>query len=196
MNIRCLNAFTLRAFTLSTFTLLTITSSALAENYIFEKCEIQIQLLGQSTVQEQTIPLNPENTAHISNRTNVQELEEGRIVTAVMCVAITGEASEEQKAFQPAAALQQMIARIEQSGIVVTDNQLLDADTKESHRRGFELNATQADQPIYARGMFIQKPGEMLSYSVFVLGSTQLKAKIVSELRKTIESIKPLAVTN
>ncbi|GAB1263837.1 hypothetical protein NBRC116492_06460 [Aurantivibrio infirmus] len=186
MSMRLLLFFVITIFTFNTF----------ADTFEFEKCGIQIDLLGQSTIQEQTVPLNPENTAHISNRTSVQELAEGRLVTAVMCVFITGEADAEKRAFQPAQSLQQMIARMEQSGITVADSKLLDADPDESHRRGFELDASQAGQPIYARGMFIQKPDEMLSYSVFVLGSSRLKAKMVKELRTTLASITPIPERN
>jgi len=101
---------------LSVVALLMFTQNNYAENIKFEKCHFQLELLGKTNAQEQTVSLSNENTAHISNLSAVQELESSRLITAVMCISISGEANEEKSAFVPEKSLQQMIARIEESG--------------------------------------------------------------------------------
>lgn len=177
-------------------TLLIFTQYGYAETIGIEQCGFQLELLGKTNSQEQTITLSPDNTAHIFNHSAVQELESSRLITAVMCISISGEADEEKSAFVPEKSLQQMIARIEESGIEVTSSTLLDADENESHQRGFEISAQQAEQTLYAKGLMVQEPGEMLSYSVLVLGHNRYRFKIISELKRTLSSITPLTVSN
>lgn len=180
----------------SLFSLLIFVQLSFAENINLEKCGIQLELLGQTNAQEQTVSLSPENTAHIFNHTATQEIDYGRMLTVVMCVFISGEANEEKSAFVPKKSLQQMIARIEGSGIEVTKSTLLDADKNKTHQRGFEFNARQAEQVLYAKGLMVQEPGEMLSYSILIMGHNSGKLKIIEELKRTISSITPLASSN
>lgn len=181
---------------LSALTLLIFAQYGYAETIELEQCRFQLELLGKTNSQEQTINLSPENTAHIFNHSAVQELESSRLITAVMCISISGESDEEKSAFVPEKSLQQMIARIEESGIEVTSSTLLDADKNKTHQRGFEISAQQAEQSLYAKGLMVQEPGEMLSYSVLVLGHNRYRLQIIAELKRTLTSITLLSTTN